>query len=149
MLERISDPILRERISPGRAPMLSKNIFSFFAKSAALPAFAAFLLAHNCAIVWGAESLRLGFSGASATQLAGYLAVEHKLFDLYGVNVELTQSAGTTMIRALDSGSLQVAIVGGGQALSAYLKGVEVRIISGLVNIVPFQLWAKPEISQF
>jgi ABC-type nitrate/sulfonate/bicarbonate transport system substrate-binding protein len=76
------------------------------------------------------------------------LAVDQKLFDVYGVNVELTQSAGTTMIRALDSGSLQVAIVGGGQALSAYLKGVEVRIISGLVNIVPFQLWAKPEISQ-
>ena len=76
------------------------------------------------------------------------MAVDQKLFDVYGVNVELTQSAGTTMIRALDSGSLQVAIVGGGQALSAYLKGVEVRIISGLVNIVPFQLWAKPEISQ-
>ena len=38
--------------------------------------------------------------------------------------------------------------MGGGQALSAYLKGVEVRIISGLVNIVPFQLWVKPEISQ-
>lgn len=80
--------------------------------------------------------------------MAGSLAVEHKLFDIYGVNVEFTQSAGTTMIRALDSGSLQVAIVGGGQALSAYLKGVDVRIISGLVNIVPFQLWAKPEISQ-
>lgn len=106
------------------------------------------MLAHNGAIVWGAESLRLGFSGATATQLAGSLAVEQKLFDLYGVNVELTQSAGTTMIRALDSGSLDVAIVGGGQALSAYLKGVDVRIISGLVNIVPFQLWAKPEIAQ-
>src|SRR5882724_11438571 len=128
--------------------MLSKNIFSFFAKSPALLALAAFMLAHNCVIVWGAESLRLGFSGASATQLAGYLAVEQKLFDIYGVNVELTQSAGTTMIRALDSGSLDVAIVGGGQALNAYLKGVEVRIISGLVNIVPFQLWVKPEISQ-
>ncbi|HTF93252.1 MAG TPA: ABC transporter substrate-binding protein [Verrucomicrobiae bacterium] len=128
--------------------MLSKNIFSFLAKSSTLLAFAAFMLTHNCSIVWGAESLRLGFSGASATQLAGYLAVDQKLFDIYGVNVELTQSAGTTMIRALDSGSLQVAIVGGGQALSAYLKGVDVRIISGLVNIVPFQLWAKPEISQ-
>ena len=128
--------------------MLSKNIFSFLAKSSALLAFAALMLAHNCVIVWGAESLRLGFSGASATQLAGYLAVDQKLFDIYGVNVELTQSAGTTMIRALDSGSLQVAIVGGGQALSAYLKGVDVRIISGLVNIVPFQLWTKPEISQ-
>ncbi|HEY3305670.1 MAG TPA: ABC transporter substrate-binding protein, partial [Candidatus Binatia bacterium] len=89
-----------------------------------------------------------GFSGASATQLAGYLAVDQKLFDIYGVNVELTQSAGTTMIRALDSGSLHVAIVGGGQALNAYVKGVEVRIISGLVNTVPFQLWAKPELSQ-
>lgn len=104
------------------------------------------MLAHNCVIVWGAESLRLGFSGASATQLAGYLAVDQKLFNLYGLNVELTQSAGTAMIRALDSESLDV--VGGGQALSAYLKGVDVRIISGLINTVPFQLWAKPEISQ-
>ena len=128
--------------------MVAKNIFFFFAKPSALLAFVAFMLAHNCVIVWGGESLRLGFSGASATQLAGYLAVDQKLFELYGVNVELTQSAGTTMIRALDSGSLDVSIVGGGQALSAYLKGVEVRIISGLVNIVPFQLWAKPEISQ-
>jgi NitT/TauT family transport system substrate-binding protein len=128
--------------------MLSKNSFSFFPTSPALFALVAFMLAHNCVIVWGAESLRLGFSGASATQLAGYLAVEQKLFDIYGVNVELTQSAGTTMIRALDSGSLDVAIVGGGQALSAYMKGVDVRIISGLVNIVPFQLWAKPELSQ-
>jgi NitT/TauT family transport system substrate-binding protein len=128
--------------------MLSAITFSFFAKLTALLVFTTFILAHNCALVWGAESLRLGFSGATATQLAGSIAMEQKLFDLYGVNVEFTQSAGTTMIRALDSGSLQVAIVGGGQALSAYLKGVEVRIISGLVNIVPFQLWVKPEISQ-
>jgi ABC-type nitrate/sulfonate/bicarbonate transport system substrate-binding protein len=128
--------------------MSSQNISSVFTKSPAILALAAFMLAHNGGIVWGAESLRLGFSGASATQLAGTIAVEQKLFDLYGVNVEFIQSAGTTMIRALDAGSLNVAIVGGGQALSAYLKGVEVRIISGLVNIVPFQLWAKPEISQ-
>jgi ABC-type nitrate/sulfonate/bicarbonate transport system substrate-binding protein len=128
--------------------MLSKNILSSLAKSAAPLALAAFMLAHDCVSVWGAESLRLGFSGASATQLAGYLAVDQKLFELYSVNVELTQSAGTTMIRALDSGTLDVSIVGGGQALSAYLKGIEVRIISGLVNTVPFQLWAKPEVSQ-
>jgi len=128
--------------------MSSQHIFFFFTKSAAFLTLAVFMLARSCALVWGAETLRFGFSGATATQLAGSLAVEHKLFDIYGVNVEFTQSAGTTMIRALDSGSLQVAIVGGGQALSAYLKGVDVRIISGLVNIVPFQLWAKPEISQ-
>jgi ABC-type nitrate/sulfonate/bicarbonate transport system substrate-binding protein len=128
--------------------MLSKNIFAFFRNASTLLAFTAFMLAQDAVIVWGAESLRLGFSGASATQLAGYLAVDQKLFELYGLPVELTQSAGITMVRALDAGSLDVAIVGGGQALSAYLKGVEVRIISGLVNTVPFQLWAKPEISQ-
>jgi len=128
--------------------MLSKNMLSFFMKSLGFLALTAFVVAHNCVIAGAAETLRLGFSGASATQLAGYLAVEQKLFDIYGVNVELTQSAGTTMIRALDSGSLHVAIVGGGQALSAYLRGVEVRIISGLVNTVPFQLWARPELSQ-
>jgi ABC-type nitrate/sulfonate/bicarbonate transport system substrate-binding protein len=128
--------------------MISKNNLFYFAKSLAFLALTMFMLAHNCVIVWGAESLRLGFSGATATQLAGSIAVDQKLFDIYGVNVELTQSAGTTMIRALDSGSLHVAIVGGGQALNAYIKGVEVRIISGLVNTVPFQLWAKPELSQ-
>jgi ABC-type nitrate/sulfonate/bicarbonate transport system substrate-binding protein len=136
-----------------KAPMifgifqLPRNTFSFFAKPLAFLIVAA-MLASRCAAVWGAESLRFGFSGATATQLAGAIAVEQRLFDLYGVTVEFTQSAGTTMIRALDSGSLQVAVVGGGQALSAYLKGVDVRIISGLVNAVPFQLWSKPEISR-
>jgi NitT/TauT family transport system substrate-binding protein len=128
--------------------MLWKNICSCVSRSLALLALAAFMLARDGAIVWGADSLRLGYSGATATQLAGSIAIEQKLFDLYGVNVELTQSAGTTMIRALDSGSLDVAIVGGGQALSAHLKGVEVRIIGGLVNTVPYQLWAKAEIVQ-
>lgn len=118
------------------------------AKPFGFVALTTFIFTHTSASAGAAEVLRLGFSGASATQLAGYLAVEQKLFDIYGVNVELTQSAGTTMIRALDSGRLDVAIVGGGQALSAYLKGVEVRIISGLVNTVPFQLWGKPELSQ-
>jgi len=124
------------------------RILFLFAKLFGFVALTTFIFTHTSASAGAAEALRLGFSGASATQLAGYLAVEQKLFDIYGVNVELTQSAGTTMIRALDSGRLDVAIVGGGQALSAYLKGVEVRIISGLVNTVPFQLWGKPELSQ-
>ena len=128
--------------------MSSQNSFFFFGQSACRAALAACVLAVGIASLCSAETLRFGFSGATATQLAGAIALEQKLFELYGVNVEFTQSAGTTMIRALDAGSLQVAIVGGGQALSAYLKGVEVRIVSGLVNIVPFQLWAKPEISQ-
>ena len=127
--------------------MRAQNIFFLLTKSVRALALAICVLANCRAIVWGAESLRFGFSGATATQLAGAIAVEQKLFERYGVNVQFTQSAGTTMIRALDSGSLQLAIVGGGQALSAYLKGVDVRIISGLVNAIPFQLWAKPEIS--
>lgn len=128
--------------------MLAKNIFWLRAERFVLHTLVAFTLAHNGTIVSAAESLRLGYSGATATQLAGTLAVEQKLFELYGVNVEFVQSAGTTMIRALDAKSLDVAIVGGGQALNAYLKGLEVRIIGGLVNGVPYQLWAKPEIVQ-
>ena len=127
--------------------MRAQNIFFPLTKSVRVLALAICVLANCRAMVWSAESLRFGFSGATATQLAGALAVEQKLFERYGTNVEFTQSAGTTMIRALDSGSLQLAIVGGGQALSAYLKGVDVRIISGLVNAIPFQLWVKPEIS--
>lgn len=77
--------------------MLAKFSFSSSAKLSTLLALAAFVLPHNCAVAWGAEPLRLGFFGASANQLAGYLAVDQKLFDIYGVNVELTQSAGTTI----------------------------------------------------
>ena len=128
--------------------MLRLNRFSCVAKFPAALLLAAIVTVHDCTMVLAAESLRLGYSGATATQLAGTLAVEQKLFELYGVNVELIQSAGTTMIRALDAKSLDVAIVGGGQALNAYLKGLEVRIIGGLVNGVPYQLWAKPEIIQ-
>jgi ABC-type nitrate/sulfonate/bicarbonate transport system substrate-binding protein len=113
-----------------------------------MKAFALLALALFIARAAEAEALRLGYSGATPTQLAGALAVEQKLFELYGVTVELNQSAGLTMIRALESQSLDVAIVGGGQALAAYMKGVEVRVVSGLVNTVPFQLWAKPEIAQ-
>ena len=128
--------------------MLANKVLCFIPKLRVLLALVTFIFVHQSASVWSAESLRLGFSGATATQLAGAIAVEQKLFDLYGVNVEFIQSAGTTMIRALDARSLDVAIVGGGQALSAFLKGVDVRIIGGLVNTVPYQLWAKPEISQ-
>ncbi len=64
--------------------MLSKNMLSFFMKSLGFLALTAFVVAHNCVIAGAAETLRLGFSGASATQLAGYLAVEQKLFDIYG-----------------------------------------------------------------
>ena len=127
--------------------MRAQNIFFPLTKSVRLLALAVCVFVHLCPGVWSAESLRFGFSGATATQLAGAIAMEQKLFERYGVRVEFTQSAGTTMIRALDSGSLQLAIVGGGQALSAYLKGVDVRIISGLVNAIPFQLWVKPEIT--
>src|SRR6185436_17587016 len=128
--------------------MFRKFEFPSLARLLALFAPTLATLVYNGAVVCAAESLRLGFSGATATQLAGSLAVERKLFEVYGVNVEFIQSAGTTMIRALDAGSLDVAIVGGGQALKAYLKGADVRIIGGLVNTVPYQLWAKPEISQ-
>jgi ABC-type nitrate/sulfonate/bicarbonate transport system substrate-binding protein len=93
------------------------------------------------------ESLKLGFSGASSSQLAGYIALDEKLFARYGLDVELVQSSGTTMIQALGSRILDVALVGGGQAISGYLKGVEVRIISGLINYVPYQLWVRPEIA--
>jgi len=128
--------------------MFRKFEFPSLARLLAPFALTVAMLVYNGVVVCAAESLRLGFSGATATQLAGSLAVERKLFEVYGVNVEFIQSAGTTMIRALDAGSLDVAIVGGGQALNAYLKGADVRIIGGLVNTVPYQLWAKPEISQ-
>ncbi|MBI2089842.1 MAG: ABC transporter substrate-binding protein [Deltaproteobacteria bacterium] len=92
--------------------------------------------------------MKLGFSGASSSQLAGYVAMDQKLFTRYGLEVELAQSSGTTMIQALGSGILDVALVGGGQAISGYLKGVEVRILSGLINYIPYQLWVRPEISE-
>jgi hypothetical protein len=50
--------------------MSARNIFSFVLKAPALLALAAFILDRDRPTVWGAESLRLGFSGASATQLA-------------------------------------------------------------------------------
>src|SRR5215831_1561075 len=76
--------------------MVSKNLFICFAKSPVLLTLAVFVFAYNCAIVWGAESLRLGFSGATATQLAGSIAVEQKLAETVR---PLRRECGTNPIR--------------------------------------------------
>jgi len=128
--------------------MLPTSVPLFSAKKAlGILVLVAFVVVEVSSIVEAAGSLKLGFSGASSSQLAGYIAVDQKLFAKYGLDVDLDQSGGTTMIQALGVGVLDVALVGGGQAISGYLKGIEVRIISGLVNYIPYELWVRPEIS--
>jgi hypothetical protein len=65
--------------------MRAQNIFFPLTQSVRVLALAICVLANCRAIVWSAESLRFGFSGATATQLAGALAVEQKLFERYGI----------------------------------------------------------------
>ncbi len=118
-----------------------------FKRALAILVLVALILVQVSSMVEAAGSLKLGFSGASSSQMAGYIAMDQKLFARYGVDVDLAQSGGTTMIQALGVGALDVALVGGGQAISGYLKGIEVRIVSGLVNYIPYELWVRPEIS--
>src|SRR5215472_7511305 len=96
------------------------RILFLLAKPFGFVALTTFIFTHTSASAGAAEVLRLGFSGASATQLAGYLAVEQKLVDIYRVHVEVTQEPGTRMIGPLDSGRLEDAIGERGQAVSAY-----------------------------
>jgi hypothetical protein len=52
----------------------------------------------------------LGIFWRERNTVGGYLAIDQKLFDIYGLNVELTRSAGTSIIRALDSSSFHLGL---------------------------------------
>jgi NitT/TauT family transport system substrate-binding protein len=94
-----------------------------------------------------AEKLVADFGGVSGFQSASWVAKDLKLFDKYGLNVDLVMiTGGARSVAALLSGSTQFATGSGTAPLQAYARGSDVTILAASYNKFPYAVVVKPDI---
>lgn len=112
--------------------------------SLALVLLASLLLFNN---VRSAElpSVRASYNAIGGVFSPLWLAQENKLFEKYGISVDLKFLPLTTGTQALISRNVDI-ITPGGELLEAGLNGERVVYIAGIANRVVLSIFAKPEI---
>lgn len=99
-------------------------------------------------VILAAEKVRVGIPSRSALWWPLFVAENKKLYEAEELNVEtvLIQMGAARAVQILTSGDLDFVTAGTISALTAYLKGSAVVMVSGLINQSPFQIYAAPEI---
>src|SRR5262245_58736354 len=88
-----------------------------------------------------AEKLVADFGGVSGFQSATWVAKDLKLFDKYGLNVDLVMiTGGARSVAALLGGSTQFATGSGTAPLQAYARGSDVTILAASYNKFPYSV---------
>lgn len=95
-----------------------------------------------------AKTVRVGFPSRSALSWPLFVAEEKKIYATEGLAVELLliQGGAARAVQILTAGDLDFVVVGTITTLTAHLKGSPVVIVSGLVNLSPFEIYVNPEI---
>lgn len=87
------------------------------------------------------------FGGLSGFQSASWVAKDLKLFEKYGLDVDLVMiTGGARSVAALLGGSTQFATGSGTAPLLAYARGSDVTIIAASYNKFPYAFVVKPDI---
>ncbi len=76
-----------------------------------------------------------------------WIAKEARIFDTYGLDVDVQLIASTTGMAALLSGQTQIAQIGGSEALSAAAEGGDVTVIGMLTPVYPYRFYTAPAIN--
>jgi ABC-type nitrate/sulfonate/bicarbonate transport system substrate-binding protein len=97
--------------------------------------------------VIAADKIVADFGGVSGFQSATWVAKDLKLFDKYGLNVDLVMiTGGARSVAALLGGSTQFATGSGTAPLQAYARGSDITILAASYNKFPYAFVVKPEI---
>lgn len=75
-----------------------------------------------------------------------YAAIDQGIFKKNGLDISLTQLAGTNAIAALLGGSIQVADAGGGEALASAVAGTDVVVVIIQTPVYTGKLYVTPDI---
>jgi NitT/TauT family transport system substrate-binding protein len=92
-------------------------------------------------------SLRVSYSNVIADNLPEWMALEGGFFKQHGLDVQLDNIASSTGIRALLSGQVQVAQLGGSETISAAAGGGDLVIIGIIGGVYPFVFMAPASIA--
>jgi NitT/TauT family transport system substrate-binding protein len=93
-------------------------------------------------------SYKIGASSGESSSFPVWLAIEHGLFQKYGISVEYTATGvGDTTVAALSSGDVSAAILGPSNLAGAVATGSDLRAFSGSFPGIPYLLVTDPSIN--
>ena len=96
-----------------------------------------------------ADKLRIGYGAPSVAMSVLWITKEGKLFEKNGLDVIMIYlDGGSRATQAMMSGDLPIAQVGGNAPIVAKLRGADVTLIAGLLNILAYSMVVSPEIKK-
>lgn len=94
-----------------------------------------------------ADKIIADFGGLSGFQSASWVAKDLKLFEKYGLDVDLVMiTGGARSVAALLGGSTQFATGSATASLLAHARGSDVTILAASYNKFPYSIVARPDI---
>ena len=95
------------------------------------------------------EKLTIGWSAVAGSQAPFWITKEAGLFEKNGLDVIMIYlDGGSRATQAMMSGDLPIAQVGGNAPVVAKLRGADVTLISGLLNVLAYSMVVSPEIKR-
>jgi ABC-type nitrate/sulfonate/bicarbonate transport system substrate-binding protein len=92
---------------------------------------------------------KIGASSGESSSFPVWLAIEHGIFQKYGITVEYTATGvGDTTVAALSSGDVSAAILGPSNLAGAVAGGSDLRAFSGSFPGLPYLLVTDPSINR-
>jgi ABC-type nitrate/sulfonate/bicarbonate transport system substrate-binding protein len=92
-----------------------------------------------------AAPIRIAYSSISAAMLPLFVAKDKKLFDKYGVDVELTYIRGVA-IEALIAGEVQFVRASPPSVIRSTLRGADLAVIANTINVPVFSLMTHADL---
>lgn len=99
---------------------------------------------------WAAgEKVVFGYSAIAGAQAVPWVAKDAGLFEKHGLDLTLIYlDGGSKATQAMMSGDVPIAQIGGNAPIVARLKGGDVTIIAGVINVLAYSLIVSPEIKK-
>lgn len=95
------------------------------------------------------EKLTLGWSAIAGSQAPFWITKEAGLFEKNGLDATMIYlDGGSRATQAMMSGDVPIAQVGGNAPIVAKLRGADVTLIAGLLNVLAYSMVVAPEIKR-
>ena len=110
-----------------------------------------FLIGTPCLLAASAalEKLTIGWSAIAGSQAPFWITKEAGLFEKNGLDVIMIYlDGGSRATQAMMSGDVPIGQIGGNAPVVARLRGADITLIGGLLNILAYSMVVSPEIKK-
>jgi NitT/TauT family transport system substrate-binding protein len=120
-------------------PEQHKTLLLFFVAAICLPSAARA----------AGEKLVFGYSAIAGAQAVPWITKDAGVFEKHGLDVELIfLDGGSRAMQTMLSGDVPIAQIGGNAPIVARLRGSEVTIIAGVINVLAYSLIVSADIKR-